>query len=283
LHGRDSLSEPAVGPIIQIQGARKTFGKHEVLKGITLDVYPGEKVVLLGSSGSGKSTLLKCINGLEHLTAGSIIVDGTVVGDPEVPISKLRSEVGMVFQQFNLFLNKTVLENIMLGPVHVRKTSRDRARGEAMTLLERVGLTEKSHEHPARLSGGQQQRVAIARALAMHPKVMLFDEPTSALDPELVGEVLAVMRDLAREGMTMIVVTHEMAFAEDVADVVVVIDDGIIVEQGPPKKVFSNPETAKAKAFLNTLLERSARHSAEQQENAATNAATQGGAVDVYP
>ena len=256
------MSEIAAEPIIRIENAVKTFGSNQVLKGINLDIYPGEKAVIIGSSGSGKSTMLRCINGIEHLTSGRIVVDGMTVDDPEVSISKLRSEVGMVFQQFNLFLNKTVLENVMLGPIRVRKVPKDKARVEAMLLLERVGLPEKANEHPARLSGGQQQRVAIARALAMHPKVMLFDEPTSALDPELVGEVLSVMRDLARDGMTMLVVTHEMAFAEDVADVVIVIDEGVIIEQGPPSKMFSSPETPKAKAFLRTLLDRSARHSA---------------------
>jgi ABC-type polar amino acid transport system ATPase subunit len=254
------LSESIAEPIIHIEKAVKNFGHNQVLKGIDLDIRPGEKVVIIGSSGSGKSTLLRCINGIEHLTSGRIVVDGMVVDDPETSITSLRSEVGMVFQQFNLFLNKTVLENVMLGPVRVRKVPKAEAYAEAMRLLERVGLPEKANEHPARLSGGQQQRVAIARALAMHPKVMLFDEPTSALDPELVGEVLSVMRDLAREGMTMIVVTHEMAFAEDVADVVVVIDGGVIIEQGPPSKMFSNPETPKAKAFLRTLQDRSAHH-----------------------
>jgi ABC-type polar amino acid transport system ATPase subunit len=258
------LSDPSVEPIIRIRNAVKTFGANEVLKGIDLDVWPSEKVVIIGSSGSGKSTLLRCINGLEQLTSGEIVVDGMNVSDPELSISKLRSEVGMVFQQFNLFLNKTVMENITLGPMRVRKIAKEEALAEAERLLQRVGLPEKADEHPARLSGGQQQRVAIARALAMHPRVMLFDEPTSALDPELVGEVLNVMRDLAREGMTMIVVTHEMAFAQDVADVVVVIDGGVIVEQGPPSKMFTNPETPKARAFLGTLLERTARHDGDR-------------------
>ena len=255
------MSEPGVAPIIRISDATKSFGPTQVLNGISLEIWPSEKVVIIGSSGSGKSTLLKCINGLEQLTSGQIVVDGMTVGDPATPLWKLRSEVGMVFQQFNLFANKTVLENITLGPIRVRKQAKDEARAEAMRLLERVGLPEKASEHPSRLSGGQQQRVAIARALAMHPKVMLFDEPTSALDPELVGEVLAVMRDLALEGMTMIVVTHEMAFAQDVADVVVVMDKGLIVEQGAPSKMFSDPDTPKARAFVATLLERSARHS----------------------
>ena len=200
------------------------------------------------------------------------MVDGMRVGDPEVRVAQLRSEVGMVFQQFNVFPNKTVLENVTLGPRRVRKTPKEQARAEAMELLERVGVADKAREHPARLSGGQLQRVAIARALAMHPKVMLFDEPTSALDPELVGDVLEVMRNLARDGMTMIVVTHEMAFAEDVADVVVFIDDGKIVEQGTPTKMFTNPETPRARVFLATLLDRSSLHTDVGRPGAAMNA-----------
>jgi len=254
------LSDAAGTSIIRIEDATKSFGANEVLKGLNLEIWPGEKVVMIGASGSGKSTLLRCINGLERLSSGRIVVDGMVVGDPQTSVTRLRSEVGMVFQQFNLFLNKTVLDNVALGPIHVRKVPKAAAYAEAMQLLSRVGLPEKAKEHPSRLSGGQQQRVAIARALAMHPKVMLFDEPTSALDPELVGEVLEVMRNLAREGMTMVVVTHELAFAEDVADVVIVLDQGVIVEQGPPSKLFRNPETPRARAFLSTLLDRSVRH-----------------------
>ena len=254
------MSDGNSEPIVRIDNASKAFGRNHVLKGVNLNVYLRERVVLVGVSGSGKSTLLRCINGLEQLTSGRIVVDGMIVGDEETSITKLRSEVGMVFQQFNLFLNKTVIDNVALGPMRVRKVAKKQAYAEAIHLLERVGLPEKAREYPARLSGGQQQRVAIARALAMHPKVMLFDEPTSALDPELVGEVLAVMRGLAEDGMTMIVVTHELAFAEDVADVVVVLDQGVIVEQGPPSKVFYNPQTARAKAFVATLRDRSASH-----------------------
>lgn len=254
------MSDGAAEPIVRIENAVKSFGRTQVLKGVNLTVQQRERVVLVGVSGSGKSTLLRCINGLEELSSGRIVVDGMVVGDEETSVSKLRSEVGMVFQQFNLFLNKTVIDNVALGPMRVRKVRKAQAYAEALQLLERVGLPEKAQEHPARLSGGQQQRVAIARALAMHPKVMLFDEPTSALDPELVGEVLGVMRGLALEGMTMIVVTHELAFAEDVADVVVVLDQGVIVEQGPPSKVFYSPETARAKSFVATLRDRSATH-----------------------
>lgn len=254
------MSESQSLPLVRIEDAIKRYGPAEVLKGVSLDIWPKEKLVLLGSSGSGKTTLLRCINGLERLTSGRITVDGMVVGAPETSVTKLRSEVGMVFQQFNLFLNKRVIENVMLGPIRVRKVPPEEARAEALRLLDRVGVADKAQEYPARLSGGQIQRVAIARAMAMHPKLILFDEPTSALDPELVGEVLAVMRDLAADGMTMIVVTHEMAFAEDVADVVVVFDGGVIVEQGSPAKVFGDPQTAKAKAFLRNLRDRSARH-----------------------
>jgi ABC-type polar amino acid transport system ATPase subunit len=231
-----------------------------VLDDLSMSVQSGGRVVVIGPSGSGKSTLLRCINGLESITSGRIVVDGKVVGDRGTSIAEIRAEVGMVFQQFNLFPHKTVLENISLAPVRVRKIAIDEARDQARALLARVGLPEKADEYPARLSGGQQQRVAIARALAMRPKVMLFDEPTSALDPELVGEVLEVMRGLARDGMTMIVVTHEMAFAEDVADEVIVLDHGAIVEQGPPGAVLQNPQTPRARAFLSRLLDRSARH-----------------------
>ena len=248
-------------PIVSVESVTKDFGKHRVLDSVSTTLTLGQRLVIIGPSGSGKSTLLRCINGLEVATSGRIVVDGMVVGDPDTPIARIRSEVGMVFQQFNLFPHKTVLENVTLGPIKVRGMSRSDARALAMSLLERVGVPEKANEHPARLSGGQQQRVAIARALAMRPKVMLFDEPTSALDPELVGEVLEVMRSLALEGTTMIVVTHEMAFAEDVADEVIVMDLGKIVEQGPPSVVFRNPTTTRARAFLTRLLDRSARHS----------------------
>jgi ABC-type polar amino acid transport system ATPase subunit len=246
--------------IVSIENVTKFFGSLRVLDNISLPVQPAERVVVIGPSGSGKSTLLRCINGLETTSSGRIVVDGKVVGARGTSIGDIRAEVGMVFQQFNLFPHKTVLDNIILAPMRVRRVSRSEAVEHARELLARVGLPEKADEYPARLSGGQQQRVAIARALAMRPKVMLFDEPTSALDPELVGEVLAVMRDLAGDGMTMIVVTHEMAFAEDVADEVVILDYGAIVEQGPPTRVLREPESARAQAFLSRLLARSAHH-----------------------
>ncbi len=247
-------------PIVSIEHVHKSFGTNKVLDDVSLSVTPGECLVIVGPSGSGKSTLLRCINQLERIDAGRIVVDGMAVGERGTSLTRLRSEVGMVFQAFNLFPHKTVLQNVTIGPMKVRGLSKGEARSQAMALLERVGLPEKADEHPARLSGGQQQRVAIARALAMRPKVMLFDEPTSALDPELVGEVLAVMRGLAADGMTMLVVTHEMAFAEDVADVAIVMDHGAIVEQGRPAEVFSNPQTARARAFLGRLLDRTAHH-----------------------
>ena len=247
-------------PLIVIEDVRKSFGANLVLDGVSLTVAPSECLVVVGPSGSGKSTLLRCINALETIDSGRIVVDGMEVGARGTRISALRAEVGMVFQQFNLFPNKSVLENITIGPIKVRGLSRAEARAQAMSLLERVGLPEKANEHPSRLSGRQQQRVAIARALAMRPKVMLFDEPTSALDPELVGEVLAVMRGLALDGMTMVVVTHEMAFAEDVADVALIMDRGAIVEQGPPGQVLTDPQTPRARAFLARLLDRTARH-----------------------
>jgi len=245
---------------VSIEGVTKFFGSLRVLDNITLPIQPGERVVVIGPSGSGKSTLLRCINGLETISSGRIVVDGKEVGARGTSIGDIRAEVGMVFQQFNLFPHKTVLDNITLAPMRVRHVPRAEAIDQARELLARVGLPEKADEYPARLSGGQQQRVAIARALAMRPGVMLFDEPTSALDPELVGEVLEVMRNLARDGMTMIVVTHEMAFAEDVADEVVVLDFGAIVEQGRPTQVLRAPESPRAQAFLSRLLARSAHH-----------------------
>ena len=245
---------------MSLEGVTKFFGTLKVLDDVTLGVGWRERLVLIGPSGSGKSTLLRCVNGLEEVSGGRVVVDGMVVGDPATPMARVRAEVGMVFQHFNLFPHKTVLDNLTLGPVRVLGLSRAEAEGQARDLLERVGLSEKAKEYPARLSGGQQQRVAIARALAMRPKVMLFDEPTSSLDPELVGEVLDVMRQLADDGMTMMVVTHEMAFAEDVADRVIVMDHGAVVEEGPPGRIFSNPETPRARAFLTRLLARSERH-----------------------
>jgi len=247
-------------PIVSIESVTKNFGALRVLDNISLQVQPAERVVVIGPSGSGKSTLLRCINRLESIDSGRIVVDGKQVGARGTSIAEIRAEVGMVFQQFNLFPHKTVLENITLAPVRVRRVPQEEAREQARELLERVGLPEKANEYPARLSGGQQQRVAIARALAMRPKEMLFDEPTYALDPEMVGEVMEVMRALARDGMTMIVVTHEMAFAEDVADQVVVLDHGSIVEQGPPLDVLRNPTSTRARAFLARLLDRSAHH-----------------------
>jgi ABC-type polar amino acid transport system ATPase subunit len=250
----------ASGPIVAAEEVTKEFGALRVLDSITLNVLRGERVVIIGPSGSGKSTLLRCINGLEPITSGRVVVDGMVVGDPAVPLSRVRSVVGMVFQLFNLFPHKTVLQNVMLGPVKVSRLSRDEASEKALRLLNRVGLSDKANEYPARLSGGQQQRVAIARALAMSPKVMMFDEPTSALDPELVGEVLGVMRQLAEEGMTMLVVTHEMAFAADIADRVIVMDRGVIVEEGHPRQIFTSPKAARTRLFLTRLLDRSGKH-----------------------
>ena len=250
-------------PIVLLQDVTKFFGPLKVLDAVTLSVARGERLVLIGPSGSGKSTLLRCVNGLEDVSAGRVVVDGMVVGDPGTALAKVRAEVGMVFQHFNLFPHKTVLQNLTLAPVRVLGLARAEAEALARELLQRVGLPEKVGEYPARLSGGQQQRVAIARALAMRPKVMLFDEPTSSLDPELVGEVLDVMRQLAEDGMTMLVVTHEMAFAEDVADRVIVMDRGALIEEGPPQQIFRDPRTPRARAFLTRLLARSEHHRKE--------------------
>jgi ABC-type polar amino acid transport system ATPase subunit len=236
--------------IIQIKDLHKYFGDLEVLKGINLEIEAGEVVVIIGASGSGKSTLLRCINKLEEITSGQIIVDGHDINGKDVNINEIRAETGMVFQQFNLFPHKTVLENVTLGPLKVRKMNSAEAKKIGLQLLEKVGLSEKANVYPAQLSGGQMQRVAIARSLALNPKVMLFDEPTSALDPELVGEVLEVMKQLANEGMTMIVVTHEMGFAREVADRVIFIDKGVIEEEGPPEQIFDNPQNERTKAFL---------------------------------
>lgn len=247
-------------PLVHAVNVHKSFHGNEVLKGIDLDVWPGEVVVLLGPSGSGKTTFLRCINQLETIDGGRIWVDGDLMGYAErggrlhrltdKAIAAQRRDIGMCFQRFNLFPHKTALENIMEGPVQVKGASKDEARTRALELLDRVGLKDKPSAYPAQLSGGQQQRVAIARALAMDPKLMLFDEPTSALDPELVGEVLAVMRELAASGMTMIVVTHEMGFAREVADEVVFMDGGVVVEQGPPQDVIGNPQQQRTKNFL---------------------------------
>ena len=239
--------------MIEIKGLRKAFGTDEVLKGIDLSIDEKEVVVIIGPSGSGKSTLLRCMNHLEEPTGGEVVVDGITLSS-EANINKVREEVGMVFQRFNLFPHMTVLENIMLAPMKVKHVSRDAAEKTARELLARVGLAEKADAYPDNLSGGQQQRVAIARALAMHPKVMLFDEPTSALDPEMVGEVLDVMRALANEGMTMVVVTHEMGFAREVGDRLLFVDEGRIIESGVPREVFEHPKEERTRSFLSKVL-----------------------------
>lgn len=241
-------------PIVSIRGLKKAFDQNVVLHDINLDVHRGEKVVVLGPSGSGKSTMLRCINSLEDVTGGTITVDGVVVTDPKVDINKVREHLGMVFQRFNLWPHKTVLENIMLAQRVVQGRNSDDAKARAKELLGMVGLADKADAYPASLSGGQQQRVAIARALAMEPKIMLFDEPTSALDPELVGEVLSVMTKLAESGMTMIVVTHEIGFAREVADRVIFMDGGYIVEEGHPSEVLVNPQEERTRTFLKRVL-----------------------------
>lgn len=239
--------------MIHIKNLEKSFGKLQVLKGINLDIEEREVVVIIGPSGSGKSTVLRCINYLEEPTAGEVIVDGHVLGDPK-EINKVREEVGMVFQRFNLFPHMTVLENVKLAPMKVKGTSSSEAEEIALKLLAKVGLKEKAQAYPEQLSGGQQQRVAIARALAMKPKVMLFDEPTSALDPEMVHEVLDVMKELAHEGMTMVVVTHEMGFAREVGTRVLFVDEGLIIEEGTASEVFDTPKHERTKAFLSKIL-----------------------------
>jgi len=239
---------------VKVEQLKKSFGSLEVLKGIDLEVKEGEVVCLIGPSGSGKSTFLRCLNKLEETTAGIVIVDDNDITDPKCNINKVRENIGMVFQQFNLFPHLNVLENIMLAPVDRKKLTKEEAKKTAERLLATVGLAEKAGEYPPNLSGGQQQRVAIARALAMNPDIMLFDEPTSALDPEMVGEVLEVMKQLAKDGMTMIVVTHEMGFAREVADRVIFMDGGYIVEQGTPEQVFGNPQNKRTQDFLNKVL-----------------------------
>ncbi|CAJ1583081.1 amino acid ABC transporter ATP-binding protein [[Mycobacterium] wendilense] len=255
------MTEP---PMVRAEAVCKDFGALKVLKGVTLEVPKGQVLVLVGPSGSGKSTFLRCINHLEEVTAGRLFVDGQLVGYrerggklhelPPREAAKQRRDVGMVFQHFNLFPHRTALQNVMEAPIHVKKVKKDVAAARAKDLLDQVGLSAKAGAYPAQLSGGQQQRVAIARALAMDPKLMLFDEPTSALDPELVGEVLAVMKKLAAEGMTMVVVTHEMGFAREVADQLVFMDGGVVVESGAPREVLSNPQHDRTRAFLSKVM-----------------------------
>ena len=240
--------------MIKVENLKKSFGKNEVLKDINVMIQPKEVVVVIGPSGSGKSTFLRCINQLETITSGHVLIEGLDTTDKSVNINKVRTEVGMVFQHFNLFPHKTVIENIMLAPMKVRKASKEQAKQKGMELLSKVGLADKANAYPDSLSGGQKQRVAIARALAMEPKIMLFDEPTSALDPEMVGEVLEVMKQLAKEGMTMVVVTHEMGFAKEVGDRVIFMDEGYIVEENVPEVLFANPQQERTKLFLSKVL-----------------------------
>lgn len=243
------------GPMIKMDGVNKYFGDYHALRDINVEIGRGDVVVVLGPSGSGKSTLCRTINRLETIDEGSIVIDGTPLPEEGRELAKLRADVGMVFQQFNLFPHKTIKDNVTLGPIKVRKMKRSEAEERAMQLLDRVGIANQSEKYPAQLSGGQQQRVAIARALAMRPKVMLFDEPTSALDPEMVNEVLNVMTDLAKEGMTMVVVTHEMGFARRAADRILFMADGSIVEDTDPESFFTNPQSERAKDFLGKILQ----------------------------
>ena len=240
--------------MITVKNLHKHFGKLEVLRGIDEHIAPGEKVVVIGPSGSGKSTFLRCLNLLETPTEGEIYIDGECITAKGTNVNKIREKMGMVFQQFNLFPHLTILDNITLAPIKVKKMQKQDAEKLAYELLERVGLVDKAANYPAQLSGGQQQRIAIARALAMNPEIMLFDEPTSALDPEMVGEVLNVMKDLATAGMTMVVVTHEMGFAREVASRVLFMDQGVIMEQGTPAELFGNPQNERTKSFLSKVL-----------------------------
>ncbi|MCE9654363.1 amino acid ABC transporter ATP-binding protein [Clostridium celatum] len=240
--------------MIRVSNLHKSFGKNDVLKGIDEHIEKGEVVVVIGPSGSGKSTFLRCLNLLEEPTSGEIIFEGNSLMEKGVDINKIREKMGMVFQQFNLFPHKTVLQNLTIAPMKVKKLSAEDAKKKAMSLLDRVGLANKATAYPSSLSGGQKQRIAIARALAMEPDVMLFDEPTSALDPEMVGEVLSVMKDLAKEGMTMVVVTHEMGFAREVGDRILFMDNGNIVEQGTPEEIFNNPKNPRTIDFLSKVL-----------------------------
>ncbi|CAM5732790.1 putative L-cystine import ATP-binding protein TcyC [Streptomyces afghaniensis 772] [Streptomyces afghaniensis] len=239
---------------LNVTNLKKSYGNLEVLKSIDLQVTEGEVVCLIGPSGSGKSTLLRCLNMLEEVTSGEVVVNDLKLTDKKNDINKIRENIGMVFQHFNLFPHLTVLENITLAPVDLKKATPQQAKEKALQLLDRVGLKDKANENPSKLSGGQKQRVAIARALAMNPDIMLFDEPTSALDPEMVGEVLNVIKQLAQEGMTMVIVTHEMGFAREVADRVIFMDNGYIVEEGTPQEIFGNPQNERTKDFLNKVL-----------------------------
>ena len=239
---------------VKVTNLHKSFGKLDVLKGVDMEIKEGEVVTVIGPSGSGKSTLLRCLNRLEESTSGEIIVDGYLISDKHTDINKVRENIGMVFQHFNLFNNKNVIQNITLAPVELKLMSKEEAKEKGMQLLKRVGLDSKAEAYPSQLSGGQKQRVAIARALAMNPDIMLFDEPTSALDPEMVGEVLAVMKELVADGMTMVVVTHEIGFAREVADRVVFMDGGYIVEQGTPDEVINHPKEPRTIDFLNKVL-----------------------------
>jgi glutamate transport system ATP-binding protein len=261
-------SSPNGEPLVRLSGVNKWFGDLHVLQDIDLDIDRGEVVVVIGPSGSGKSTLCRTINRLEAIEKGEISIDGVKLPEEGKQLARLRSDVGMVFQSFNLFAHKTILENVTLGPIKVRGKSKADAGKRARELLERVGVSAQADKYPAQLSGGQQQRVAIARALAMDPKLMLFDEPTSALDPELVGEVLSVMRELAEGGMTMIVVTHEMGFAREVADRVVFMDSGVVVEQGAPADVINNPKHERTKSFLSRIREENEEYAAALVERA---------------
>ncbi|MBN1039857.1 amino acid ABC transporter ATP-binding protein [Clostridium botulinum] len=240
--------------MIYVKDLHKSFGKHEVLKGIDYHIKKGEVIVVIGPSGSGKSTFLRCLNLLEDPSSGVVEFEGKDITSKVVDINKMREKMGMVFQQFNLFPHKTVINNIALAPMKIKKISKQKAENKAMDLLDKVGLKDKANDYPASLSGGQKQRIAIARALAMEPDVMLFDEPTSALDPEMVGEVLNVMKNLASEGMTMVVVTHEMGFAREVGDRILFMDDGNIVEEGTPEEVFKNPKNPRTIDFLSKVL-----------------------------
>ncbi len=254
MHWKGDLALTENNVKIHIENLKKRFGKNKVLRGISTDIYEGEVVCVIGPSGSGKSTFLRCINRLESATSGEIVVDGYRISDKKINLNKVRENIGMVFQHFNLFANMNVLRNLMLAPVDLKKATKEEAKETAMKLLDTVGLSDKAESFPSQLSGGQKQRVAIARALAMSPDIMLFDEPTSALDPEMVGEVLAVMKKLAKDGMTMVVVTHEMGFAREVADRVMFMDEGVILEEGTPDEIFSSPKHPRTRDFLEKVL-----------------------------